>query len=241
MLCSGKVLATDDEKIYLDFQGDARSLSRGIMQRLYPSPLGAKSSMFKSSNFFPVENLGKETGIVLHMNAVTDSGRTERGNVAGSGGSSVSLFYQCKFKEFSLQFYISNITSMSFELGEDAINIGSKVADNLAGGARKLLNEQATAITASKAICQDLIRNEFRTTTNSNIRVNDEKMAVRDKLNSSPPLSLPSTKFATSAAEKEAIPPPEWSKGQKKGEKCSPRLPCGPALDCVSGICTPNW
>lgn len=234
VLCSGNALALDDERIYLDFQGDARSLSRGIMQRLHPIPPGAKSSMFRSSNYFPVENLGKESGIVLHMNAATESGSTAQGNMAGSGGGSVSLLYQCGLKELPLRLYISNITSASFELGRDASNIGSNVAENLAAGGRKLLNEEANRIAASKAICQDLIKNESRTMPNSSIRAGD-------KPNSTQPLSPPRTQVEIAAAEKESLPPPEWSKGMKKGEKCSTKLPCGPALDCVSGICTPNW
>lgn len=240
-LCSGKALALDDERIYLDFQGDARSLSRGIIQRLHPIPPGTKSSMFKSSNYFPVENLGKESGIVLHMNAAIDSGKTAQGNIAGHGGSSVSLVYQCGLKEFSPRFHITNITSAYIELGEEASNIGGKVSDNLATSARKLLNEQATSIVAHKAICQDLIKNESRSTPNSSIKVGDEKIAIRDKPNSTQPLSSSRIQAEAAATEKEPPPPPEWTKGQKKGEKCSTKLPCGPALDCVSGICTPNW
>lgn len=241
VLCSGNGLALDDERIYLDFQGDARSLSRGIMQRLHPIPPGAKSSMFRSSNYFPVENLGKESGIVLHMNAATDSGRTAQGNIAGYGGSSVSLVYQCGLKESYPRFYITNITSASFELGGDALNIGSKVSDTLATGARKLLNEQATSIVAYKAMCQDLIKNESRSTHNLSTRVGDEKTAVRDKPNSIQPVSSSRIQAEAAAVEKEPPTLPEWTKGQKKGEKCSTKLPCGPALDCISGLCTPNW
>lgn len=240
-LSSMQAMADDDNQIYIDIQGDFRSMSRVIMQRLSPFSTGAKTSMLKGGNYFPVSDLGNGSGVVLLMDGVSQLGPTSQGHLAGSGGYSAILLYQCALKDFSPRFHIKSGTGASVEIGNYADSIGGQIADHVVRVAQQILTEQKPAIAFAKSRCQELNQLELLQPSNSNIRASTDKMLTREKSNSIQSASQTKSSGEAPVALKEESVKPEWSKGQKKGDKCSTKLPCGPALECVSGICSPNW